>query len=297
MLAWGRPWGRQKTNKQLVQSFDMNLVARRFQRHPFKPCISLFWVGAFLFERNQVGPNKIILTKLGSKPSSKFSTWMIFTCIFFVFCIYVSICVHIYMCVCLFVLKGFPNQIHVYLSIETYKNHKCIYIYILEMGSGGELPLRYDPNFHEKMKLGWTTTNLYMTIEVCNFMDISFQIQVGVLHMVMCRLTVSFLASHQPSDRWLTCSKPNIFHSKLSQYPREFHITMNMWVFSIFAKGIDPRAPTVFPGSPTWRNNQPLSPTSWGISSGPGGIAIGLPVVSEWMRPEIRPWIRLFRMN
>ena len=30
---------------------------------------------------------------------------------------------------CLFVLKGFPNQIHVYLSIETYKNHKCIYIY------------------------------------------------------------------------------------------------------------------------------------------------------------------------
>ena len=31
---------------------------------------------------------------------------------------------------CLFVLKGFPNQIHVYLSIETYKNHKCIYIYI-----------------------------------------------------------------------------------------------------------------------------------------------------------------------
>ena len=58
--------------------FCINPGARRFQRRPFynhvfeNNCLA----GAFVFLRNQVGPNQVIPIKLGSKTYPEISSWM-----------------------------------------------------------------------------------------------------------------------------------------------------------------------------------------------------------------------------
>ena len=59
--------------------FCTNPVARRFQRHPFYNHVFFcFFVGAYLFLRNQVGPNQIIPIKLASKTSAEISSWILY---------------------------------------------------------------------------------------------------------------------------------------------------------------------------------------------------------------------------